>query len=177
MKAIVFLSWGISARGEHRPVGSLSCSPPPGAVLWGFAPWQNWGYSCKCSSRHESFALISAVCLWVFVQCFWQKVWCRREGACWKMASESGINAGLGVVGLSVLFGESKTKSSAEFALAVLCFWWWLLSWEEKKRTWHCQACTSLAFANPQTWPLGSQMLQATLFSLSYNLLSSYMIK
>lgn len=92
-----------------------------------------------------SFALISAVCLWAFVQCLWRKVWCRREGSCWKMASESGIKASLGVIGLLVLFGESKTNSSAEFALAVLCFWRWRQSWEGRIRTWHPQAKPVLA--------------------------------
>lgn len=58
----LFLSWGISAHGEHRPVGLLSCPPPPGAVLWGFAMGLNCGYSCKCSSRRGGgFALINVV--------------------------------------------------------------------------------------------------------------------
>lgn len=115
----VFPSWSILTRGEHRPAGSLSCSLTTGTVYWGFALWQNSGYSWKCHCvRCEGFASTNAVvsgCLFSF----WEKVWCRREWTSWKMGRECGIMASLGVSGLSVSFGESNTSSCAEFALVI----------------------------------------------------------
>lgn len=141
----VFPSWSILTPGEHRPAGSLSCSLTAGTVYWGFALWQNSGYSWKCHCvRCGGFASTNAVvsgCLFSF----WEKIWCRREGTSWKMASEGGIMASLGLSGLSVSFGESKISSYAEFALVIssspnsqpesICFWRWLLNREGKTRT------------------------------------------
>lgn len=174
----VLPSWSISPHGENRPVGSQSCSFTPGTVYCSFALWQNSGHSWKCHCmRCGGFASTNAVvsgCLFSF----WEKVWCRREGTSWKMANDGRIMASLGVSGLSVSFGKSKTNSCAEFALVISSppdyqprkHLLLKMTAEQGGKNKNLRL-PSQAFASPKAWPLSSCMLQTMsfFFSPTYN--------